>query len=194
MMDVEQPLVADTDFPRRSLLREHRTWWSLVAWLGCMGVVAGGLQAVGRPFVDMCLPIESRCDYQGAVVGWGGGGGECAPVAGLVRRVQAPGDSACLFGRQRPPVPRRTAEPYCPLHRVDCDPLHGISLIHVPCWRVFVVLVPRLPGRCAVPGRCGRPDFHPFVLCPNRVPGSGVERGPWSCMSSLCPPSCDTAH
>ena len=111
MMDVEQPLVADTDFPRRSLLREHRTWWSLVAWLGCMGVVAGGLQAVGRPFVDMCLPIESRCDYQGVVVGWGGGRRMCARGW---RRKESLGSwrRARLFGGLQGPT-----SPCTPTHR-----------------------------------------------------------------------------
>ena len=109
MMDVEQPLVADTDFPRRSLLREHRTWWSLVAWLGCMGVVAGGLQAVGRPFVDMCLPIESRCDYQGAVVGW-----EEENVRPWQPRKESSGSwrRARLFGRLLGPT-----SPCTPTHR-----------------------------------------------------------------------------
>jgi hypothetical protein len=142
MMDVEQPLVADTDFPRRSLLREHRTWWSLVAFAVCLGIVAGALEAVGRPFVDLCMPVEQRCDYTGESGAEGGGGaGKGSAGQGSVPSSGLEGGPSVASAPVPPScAPRRHQAPFPPARS------HGSNALLKPCPCTLTLLCASVRG------------------------------------------------
>ena len=67
MANVDQALlnVTDDDFPRRRVKMEHKTWWSLLAFVVLFALAMVGLWLVGRPMAEPCYPQDRLCKYTG---------------------------------------------------------------------------------------------------------------------------------